>query len=45
MEEKWWNGGGFGALLTDLSKVFDWLPHELLSAKIDAYGFDKKFLN
>ena len=44
MEEKWWNGGGFGALFTDLSKVFDWLPHELLSAKIDAYGFDKKFL-
>ena len=30
-----------GAILTDLSKAFDCLSHELLVAKLDAYGFDK----
>ena len=41
--EKWKNsvdkGKAFGALLTDLSKAFDCLDHELLTAKLNAYGF------
>ena len=30
-----------GAILTDLSKAFDCLSHELMIAKLDAYGFEK----
>ena len=43
MLKKWKNavdkGKIFGALLTDLSKAFDSLSHDLLIAKLNAYGF------
>ena len=45
MIEKWKksldNKGHAGAVLMDLSKAFDTLNHELLIAKLGAYGFDK----
>ena len=44
MVERWKNavdkGKVFGALLTDLSKAFDCLPHELIIAKLNTYGFN-----
>ena len=48
MLEKWRisldNQGFEGAVLMDLSKAFDTLSHELIIAKIHAYGFDKDAL-
>ena len=48
LEELWKkasdNKNKFGALLIDLSKAFDCLPHELLIAKLEAHGFDQNSL-
>ena len=34
-----------GAVLTDLSKAFDCLSHDLIIAKLAAYGFEDSALN
>ena len=38
-------GANYGALLTDLSKVFDCIMHDLLMATFNSYGFDSDSLN
>ena len=39
------HGKAFGALLTDQSKAFDYLPHSLFIAELKDYGFDNNSLN
>ena len=39
MKNESWNGKVLGALLTDLSKVFDGLPHNSQIAKLNGYRF------
>ena len=39
------NGNVFGALLTDFSKAFDCLLHDLIIAKLNSYGFNLTALN
>ena len=49
MVEKWKEivdyGGVFGVLLTNLSKAFDCIPHDLFIAKLEAYSFQTDALN
>ena len=48
MTEKWKtavdNGGVFAALLTNPSKAFDCIAHDLIITKLAAYGFDTNAL-
>ena len=49
MIEKWRKtlakGGETGVVLTDLSKAFDRIDHNLLIAKLDADGFEKQSID
>ena len=46
--EKWHKtldeGGETRSVLTDITKVFDWIDHYLLIATLDVYGFEKMLL-
>ena len=48
MVEKWGKtldeGGETGTVITDISKAFDCIDHNLLIAKLNAYGFEKRSL-
>ena len=44
-QEELGKSGFVGTILTDLSKAYDCLPHDLLVAKFEAYGIDKTGLN
>ena len=39
------NGRSSGTLLVDILKVFDYIVHDLLLAKVSACGFDCIYLN
>ena len=49
MTEKWKkavdNGHVFGAILTDISRASDCLPHDLIFAILNSYGLDLTALN
>ena len=45
MEEALDKSKSFGAIFMDLSKAFDILNHDLLIAKLEAYGLSENSLN
>ena len=39
------NSGYVGTVLMDLSKAYDFIPHDLLIATLEVYGLDKTGLH